>query len=297
MEEEEECGRLNPNLSEVQKEAPRERAKRYIPSPGLKDACEIAIELGMPMLVTGAPGTGKTDLGHYIADHYLDSDPFIFHTKSTSIHTDLFYQYDALSHFRAGQTTTSAAGFITLQALGKAIERAGANGQRSVVLVDEVDKAPRDLPNDILNEIENMEFTIKETGTYYKADPRHQPILVFTSNQEKDLPDAFLRRCVFYYIDFKEVPLEEIIRTRFRLDARPDAKELADRALTHFLSIQSIGLERPPATAELIAWVDYLIRRKLDVTDTDPKSRDVLAVSYSLLAKSDDDLKKIKKPK
>ena len=285
---------MTPKLTEFKKETARERAARYIPSPGLNDAAQVAIDLGMPLLLTGAPGTGKTDLAHYLAHHLLESDPLVFHTKSTSVYTDLFYQYDALGHFRAGEKAP-AEPYIKLQALGDAIQRAELHNSRSVVLVDEIDKAPRDLPNDILNEIENMEFWIKETNASHKADPKFQPILVFTSNQEKDLPDAFLRRCVFFYIDFKDVPLDEIIRTRFKLDERPDAAVLAANALVHFKNIREIGLDKIPATAELIKWIDFLIRRNVDVTGQNEKTRDLLAISYSLLAKNVDDLKKLKK--
>ncbi len=285
---------MTPKQTEFEKETTRERAARYSPSQGLKDAAQVAIDLGMPLLLTGAPGTGKTDLAHFLAYKRNESEALVFHTKSTSVYTDLFYQYDALGHFRAGQGA-SIGTYITIQALGTAIQRAERREGRSVVLVDEIDKAPRDLPNDILNEIENMEFQIKETNASHKADPEFQPILVFTSNKEKDLPDAFLRRCVFFYIDFKDVPLDEIIRTRFKLDERPDAAVLAANALVHFKNIREIGLDKIPATAELIKWIDYLIRRNVDVTARDPKTVDLLAISYSLLAKNDDDLKKLKK--
>lgn len=284
---------MSETLPQVNRETARERAERYVPGPGLQAAAQVALELGLPLLLTGEPGTGKTDLAHYLAHRYTNGDALVFHTKSTSVYTDLFYSYDALGHYRAGG---EASGFIELEALGKAIQKAEQFETRSVVLVDEIDKAPRDLPNDILHEIEEMEFRIKETKASHKADPKYQPILIFTSNRERDLPEAFLRRCVFYFIDFKEVPLEEIILNRFQLKERPAAKELAERAMKHFTSIRDAGkLEKPPATAELIAWVDYLLRKKIDTTASDEKTRQALAISYSLLAKTDEDLKKIKK--
>ena len=283
----------NKPLPEVTRESPEQRAERYEPSPGLKAAVDVALDLGMPLLLTGEPGTGKTDLAHWVAHSRGLGRANVFHTKSNSIYTDLFYRYDALAHFRAGPDA-KAASFIDLQPLGQAIQKAQLFETRSVVLVDEIDKAPRDLPNDILAEIEDMEFRIKETAEEFKADPTYQPVLIFTSNRERDLPDAFLRRCVFYYIDFEEIPLERIVTRKFKLESRPDEAELVKRALEHYMNIRTHGrLERVPATAELISWVDYLLRHKLDVKN--PESKRLLAISYSLLAKTDEDLKKIKK--
>jgi MoxR-like ATPase len=300
-------------------------AKHYCPDENLTDAVNVALTLGMPLLITGEPGTGKTQLADSIAWELGLGEPLVFSTKSTSTYTDLFYQYDALGHFRAIQIEASARKsgqpgpdtaiehYITYGPLGSAIlfamDRSHPNcppelrhrpQRRSVVLIDELDKAPRDLPNDILNEVERMEFRIKELPpdrNTFQAGTAYRPILILTSNLEKDLPEAFRRRCVFYHIEFDDLDLKEIIRRR--LPRLPEFTELMlDDALGHFHHLrQERNLDKKPATAELLAWIDLLQRLKLDVKDgsgLDEEDRLALAASYAILAKSDDDLKKLR---
>ena len=235
----------------------------------LKKAIEMAILLGKPLLITGVPGTGKTQLAFKVAYelHKKDADrlngfapfvpkPFIFNTKTTSAASDLFYSYDAISHFQKkavdqvhedGHSPNQVHSFIQLNAFGKAIlqtygKKEIAFNERlrelrflknfddlddgpgsSVVLIDEIDKAPRDFPNDLLNEIENYEFTIKELNnslTIREAQqkgnsPLPKVVVIMTSNFEKDLPDAFLRRCLFYHIPMPDAEtLVDIVCSR-----------------------------------------------------------------------------------
>jgi MoxR-like ATPase len=180
----------------------------------------VALTLSQPLLVTGAPGTGKTGLAASIAYELDLGKPLKFETKSNSVSRELFYTYDALGRFQAKETGLDASPihYFTYNALGEAILRANApeavqrflskdfkhvGKQQSIVLIDEVDKAPRDFPNDLLNEIEHMYFRIPELGNVViSADPAMWPIVVITSNSEKTLPDPFLRRCIFYQFPF-----------------------------------------------------------------------------------------------
>jgi MoxR-like ATPase len=300
-------------------------AKHYFPDENLLDAVNVALSLGMPLLLTGEPGTGKTQLADSVAWELGLGEPEVFYTKSTSTYTDLFYQYDALRHFRDIQLEsaarndierardTSIENYIAFGPLGRAIlfamERDDPNcppefrrlkQRRTVVLIDELDKAPRDFPNDILNEVERMMFQIKElppNHNTFRADATYRPILILTSNLEKDLPEAFRRRCVFYHIEFDNLDVREIIRRR--LPQVPEFNDqMLENALAHFGHLrQERNLDKKPATAELLAWVDLLQRLKLDVKDVknlDSEDLLALAASYSILVKSDEDLKKLR---
>src|SRR4051794_20629486 len=179
----------------------------YLADKGLRDAVNVALALGQPLLLTGKPGTGKTQLAASLAHELGLPSPLRFDTKTTSTAKDLFYRYDALSHFHDShfqEEKPSIDQYITYEALGLAILLSkpareadpylpeplqGRGPTRSVVLIDEIDKAPRDLPNDVLNEIEHLTFTVRETGKPFKADSGYRPILVLTSNSEKNLPD------------------------------------------------------------------------------------------------------------
>jgi len=279
----------------------------YIAEKALRDAVNVALSLGQPLLVTGDPGTGKTQLAGSIA-HELDLPaPFVFHTKTTSTARDLFYRYDALGHFHDSQFQANPASienYIAYEALGLAVllsmTPAAANEYlpaplrdrgpiRSVVLIDEIDKAPRDLPNDVLNEIESMSFAVRETGQTFTADQSYRPILVLTSNSEKNLPDAFLRRCVFYNIDFPEPgDLKRIVQGRLQLT--PDfTPEMLDHAIHRFVEIRKMALKKTPATAEFLAWVQILDRMHLDVANLGPGEAEILALTYSILAKAKED--------
>jgi MoxR-like ATPase len=262
--------------------------KYYEADEGLTEAVNVALTLGQPLLLTGEPGCGKTQLAQSVAWE-LGLELFEFHTKSTSTYRDLLYNYDFLRHFQDVQLKKAerpVEEYVEYGALGKAIRLARQAQRRSVVLIDEVDKAPRDLPNDILHEIERMEFTVKETDTTYRAETRHRPIVVLTSNQEKDLPDAFRRRCVFYYIPFpKTASLRTIVRNRLP-EMNGFTEDKLIRAIDCFLQIRETKkLDKNPSTAELIAWIELLNR-----WDLDPKATS----AFPVLAKSEEDVKRLK---
>jgi MoxR-like ATPase len=280
----------------------------YAADPGLVDAVNVAVSLQQPLLVTGEPGTGKTQLGYSVAHELELPPPLVFHTKSTTTIRDLFYGYDALRHFhdaqfQAGSKDTEQ--YIEYSSLGLAILLAidpdeadpylpehlrGRGPTRSVVLIDEIDKAPRDVPNDMLNELEDMAFTVKETGRTFAAKGDHRPILIITSNSEKVLPDAFLRRCVFYHIPFPDGDrLREIVKSRISPNGG-FTEAMTSHAIEHFQEIRSLTLRKPPATAELLEWITILQRHEIDVRNATPEERDVIALTYSVLAKSGQDL-------
>ena len=289
-------------------------ADSYIADPGLRDAVNVALLMGQPLLITGEPGTGKTQLAASIAHEFKQPDshstPLLtFHTKSTSTAKDVFYHYDALRHFHAAnhsKALTQADDYISYEALGLAILLSLApddsqrdetvnkqlplkfqsrHSVRSIVLIDEVDKAPRDLPNDVLNEFENMTFTVSETRRTFKAAQDFRPVLILTSNSEKDLPDAFLRRCIFYHIDFpNHERLMKIVNKRLKLNSDFTQQHL-DAAISHFEKIRNLSLKKKPATAELLSWLYVLQKQGIDVNSRDEETKRNLSSSYSLLAK------------
>ncbi|MFN0036267.1 MAG: AAA family ATPase [Saprospiraceae bacterium] len=284
--------------------------KLYQPSDALWDAVQVSLLLEQPLLVTGDPGTGKTELASYIADHYGLGKLEVFNAKTTSAANELFYKYDALAHFQQSHQGGEPFPleeverlFIRYQALGKAIQAEN----RTVVLIDEIDKAPRDLPNDVLAAIDRMEFEVPELDNKpYKAT--HRPIVVITSNSEKNLPDAFLRRVAYFHIMPPSEPeLVQILQNKVGYKAAEgDEKEIPGYQeeeikplVAHFNAIcEAKTLQKNPATAELLHWVSLLHHYKFKPENLVSKSLDVqaraiLLKSYSVLAKTKDDLKEL----
>lgn len=226
----------------------------YVTSEPLRNAVNVAIALGRPLLIRGEPGTGKTLLAHSIA-HGLDKKLIVWNIKSTTKAQDGLYVYDTvqrLNDSRFGDKDISdIKQYINLGKLGQAF----ASPEQVVLLIDEVDKADIEFPNDLLNELDEMSFHIPETDETIAAI--HRPITVITSNAEKELPDAFLRRCIFHYIEFPDPKLmEEIVRVHF-----PDIKNsLLREALKTFYSLREIDeFRKKPSTSELIDWIRALI--------------------------------------
>jgi MoxR-like ATPase len=289
--------------------------ENYIADAGLKDACNVALLLGQPLLLTGEPGTGKTQLAYSLAWELGLEQPLKFETKSTSIARELFYTYDALKRFQdvqSGVTATNFLDYIAFQALGLAILRSRnpdevqhllpseilhSQKTRSVVLVDEIDKAPRDFSNDLLNELELMYFRIPELGNEkIIGDANLQPIVIITSNSEKDLPDAFLRRCIYYNIPFPESErLIEIVANCLGISAGSSSPFL-QAALNLFYRLRShpVGLRKKPATAELLGWL--IILKKITHASENPlMQKDLVFGTLSSLIKTAEDREKAEK--
>jgi MoxR-like ATPase len=308
----------------------------------LKSTIFLALKLGKPLLITGEPGTGKTQLAHWAA-WYLSTksdknitqflaEPFIFNIKSSSVGKDLFYNYDAISHFQDKEGKKNVTEYISLAAMGQAIgqtqgrsalsSKYGLTGTRnlhtiheqphsSVLLIDEIDKAPRDLSNDLLNEIENNRFYIPECEKEIsRSDDRKTRILVIlTSNSERNLPDAFLRRCLFYHIPFpSETDLIKIIIHRISPfleelgnHAHMDFNDHYKRALQLFHLIRSKSHVKPPSTSELLDWLKVLHLEGLISEDINentvayfpPERKQALQLSLYTLLKTKEDLDEI----
>ncbi|ANM30284.1 hypothetical protein ABI59_12895 [Acidobacteria bacterium Mor1] len=251
----------------------------YRPDTGLIDAVNVSLHSGQPLLLTGSPGTGKTQLAYSLAHELGMPKPHKFETKSTSLSRDLFYTYDTLGRFHAAQTKSEVLDpvhYLTFNALGKAILQANQpeavkhlvpadalhdRPRRSVVLIDEVDKAPLDFPNDLLNEIDEMYFRIPELrGEVVRAERELRPVVVITSNSEKNLPAPFLRRCVYYDIPFPKLErLREIVVQRLGQDIL-QAPGALNEAIELFgeLASENSGLTRRPSTGELLVWLRVL---------------------------------------
>ena len=231
----------------------------YVTSGPLRNAVNVAIALGRPLLIRGEPGTGKTKLAHSIA-HGLAKKLIVWNIKSTTKAQEGLYVYDTvqrLNDSRFGDRDISdIAQYIKPGKLGQAF----ASPEQLVLLIDEIDKADIEFPNDLLNELDEMSFHIPETDKTISAV--HRPITVITSNAEKELPDAFLRRCIFHYIEFPDsLLMEEIVRVHF-----PDIKStLLDEALKTFYSLRRIDdFRKKPSTSELIDWIQALIAGGVD---------------------------------
>lgn len=227
--------------------------KEYVASEQLMASVNVAVALQKPLLIKGEPGTGKTMLAEAVAKS-LDKRLIIWNIKSTTKAQDGLYMYDTIQRLYDGQFgeegVDDIARYIKLGKLGEAFE----SEEQVVLLIDEIDKADLEFPNDLLWELDQMEFYIHETKRTVKAKKR--PIVMITSNAEKELPDAFLRRCIFHYIDFPdEALMEEIVRTHY-----PDVEEtLLKNAMDVFYQIRSLrDIRKKPSTSELIDWINAL---------------------------------------
>ncbi|MEU4623653.1 MoxR family ATPase [Actinoplanes sp. NPDC023801] len=253
----------------------------YIADPDLEEAVNVAIALGRPLLLQGDPGAGKTRLA-YAVSYALGLPLEEAYIKSTSRGQELLYTYDAVRRLYEIQSARGSGArpveepdkYVRLGPLGRAIARA-AYGRRSVVLIDEIDKADIDFPNDLLRELDQLKFEVPEVpGLSYAVPagrPELRPIVIVTNNEEKTLPPAFLRRCVFHYVRFPSRP-EELDSILELHGIR--RRSLRKQTITTLLSLRELDLGKPPGLSELLDWVGYL-------QAVDAGNRDIERLAYS----------------
>ncbi len=259
----------------------------YIATEDLMVAVNASVTLERPLLIKGEPGTGKTVLAHEIAAS-LKLPLLTWHIKSTTRAQHGLYEYDAVSRLRDSQLgdakVKDIGNYIRKGRLWEAFESAPG---RTVLLIDEIDKADIEFPNDLLLELDRMEFYVYETGVTIRA--KNRPIVIITSNNEKELPDAFLRRCFFHYIRFPDrETMERIVAVHF-----PDVKKLLVReALNVFFELREIqGLKKRPSTSELLDWIKLLVADDLPIEALRAKDvKTALPPLYGALLKNEQDV-------
>jgi len=260
--------------------------ENYVATDDLKIAVNAAVGLGRPLLVKGEPGTGKTVLAEEIA-RSLDAPLIPWHIKSTTKAQQGLYEYDAVARLRDSQLGDERVHDISNYIVKGKLWEAFESDQRPVLLIDEVDKADIEFPNDLLLELDRMEFHVYETKETIRAENR--PVVIITSNNEKDLPDAFLRRCFFHYIKFPdEHTMRAIIDVHF-----PDVqKRLVKEAMEVFYELREVpGLKKRPSTSELLDWIKLLMIEDIpiDALRSDDK-KDLIPPLYGALLKNEQDV-------
>ena len=259
-------------------------SKNYISTNDLTVAVNASIALEKPLLVKGEPGTGKTELARQIASS-LNLQIIEWSIKSTTKAQQGLYEYDAVSRLRDSQLGEEIKDISKYIKKGK-IWESFETTKKSVLLIDEIDKADIEFPNDLLQELDKMEFYIYETGEVVKAN--HRPIIIITSNNEKELPEAFLRRCFFHYIQFPDhETLSKIINVHF-----PDIKKnLLQSALEIFFDIREVpGLKKKPSTSEALDWIKLLLVEDLDSKDLKSDGKNILPKLHGALLKNEQDI-------
>ena len=264
---------------------------QYIATDELIEAVNASITLEKPLLIKGEPGTGKTKLAEEIALKF-DTKLIKWNIKSTTKAHQGLYEYDAVSRLRDSQLGNDKVNDVANYIKKGVLWNSFIFKKRPVLLIDEIDKADIEFPNDLLQELDTMEFFVYETGEFIKAKQR--PIVIITSNNEKDLPDAFLRRCFFHYINFPDVnTLEQIVKVHY-----PNIKKnLVNASINSFLSIRdTVGIKKKPSTSELLDWLKLILADDIDAQDLVKKNnKNILPPLYGALLKNEADVELFQK--
>ena len=257
----------------------------YLATDELAAAVNAAITVERPLLVKGEPGTGKTELAREVA-RSLGLRLVEWHVKSTTRAVQGLYEYDAVSRLRDSQLGEEKVADVSNYIRPGKLWEAFAADERVVLLIDEIDKADIEFPNDLLQELDRMEFHVYETGETIAA--RHRPVVIITSNNEKDLPDAFLRRCFFHYIRF---PDADALRAIVELHHPGIKTALLTEALTQFFDIRETpGLKKRPSTSEVLDWLKLILAEDLSAEDLKRGGTDALPKLYGALLKNEADV-------
>jgi MoxR-like ATPase len=257
----------------------------YISTDDLTMAVNAAVTLERPLLVKGEPGTGKTELARQVAAG-LNLPMIEWHVKSTTKAQQGLYEYDAVSRLRDSQLGDARVHDVSNYIRRGKLWQAFTATEKSVLLIDEIDKADIEFPNDLLQELDRMEFHVYETGETIRAQVR--PIVIITSNNEKELPDAFLRRCFFHYIRFPDMDtLRKIVEVH-----HPGIKgDLLTTALTQFYTLrETAGLKKKPSTSEVLDWLKLLLAEDLSAADLKSDGKSTLPRLHGALLKNEQDV-------